>query len=173
MPSVESDLDGDISEMLIGESNELSPTNNHDESSSSLLTSFLDESNEPFNDYLHPLPSQTLSRKLLLLSKQRRDDVEEQHQRKQFNGPSISASSSLPAEFNINAAIAESGFADPSQSHKIDSLSRLSESTRLSPSLQALVEKNSFARTWLATLLQNMMQEQPVPYIFKYGRRRK
>lgn len=47
------------------------------------------------------------------------------------------------------------------------------EPIRLSASLKKLVETNPIARAWLTLLLQKLMQEQPVPYIFKYGRRRK
>lgn len=59
---------------------------------------------------------------------------------------------------------------------KADSTSnfnQIDEPIRLSPSLKTLVETNPFARAWLTMLLQKLMQEQHVPYIFKYGRRRK
>ena len=50
---------------------------------------------------------------------------------------------------------------------------QIDEPIRLSPSLKTLIETNPFARAWLTMLLQKLMQEQHVPYIFKYGRRRK
>ena len=50
---------------------------------------------------------------------------------------------------------------------------QLGESPRLSASLRNLVESNPIARAWLKLLLEKLMQEQPAPYIFKYGRRRK
>ncbi|CAF0941614.1 unnamed protein product [Didymodactylos carnosus] len=42
---------------------------------------------------------------------------------------------------------------------------------RLSPSLKQMIETNPFARAWLALLLRKIVQEQPVPYIFKYGKK--
>jgi len=171
VPSVDYDLGGDISEMLVGESNELSTTNDHDDDSSSSFASSLDASNMPFDFYLHPSPSESLSRKLLLLQKQHQqkdEEEEDEQQQKRSNSPSISASHSLPPQFNINSA-----FADPSNANNVVNFSQLSESTRLSPSLKNLVETNPFARAWLTMLLQKVMEEQPVPYIFKYGRRRK
>ena len=178
VPSVDYDLGGDISEMLIGESNELSPMNNPDDSSaaaeasSSSFASSLDASNEPFDVYLQPMPSQSLSRKLFLSSKarlfNREEEDEKDHQRKRFSSPSISAAPSLPTQFNFRSA-----YAVPSNGNSAANSNRLSESTRLTPSLQLLVESNPLARTWLTLLLQKVMEEQPVPYIFKYGRRRK
>jgi len=183
VPSVDYDLGGDISEMLIGESNELSTTDDHDDDSSSLSSSFassLDASNEPFHFYLHPSPSELFSRKLLLsLEKQHQqkeeeeEEEEQQRQQKRSTPPSISASPSLPTQFNLNSAVASAAFADPSHTNSVVNFSQLSESTRLSPSLKVLVETNPFARAWLTMLLQKVMEEQPVPYIFKYGRRRK
>jgi len=174
VPSVDYDLGGDISEMLVGESNELSTTNDHDDDSS--FASSLDASNVPFDFYFHPSPSESLSRKLLLLQKQHQqkdEEEEDEQQQKRSNSPSISASHSLPPQFNINSAVAAAAFADPSNANNVVNFSQLSESTRLSPSLKNLVETNPFARAWLTMLLQKVMEEQPVPYIFKYGRRRK
>jgi hypothetical protein len=177
VPSVDYDLGGDISEMLIGESNELPTIDDHDDDLSSLSSSFassLDASNEPFHFYLHPSPSESFSRKLLLSLEKRHQQKEEeeeqqqQQQQKRSNPPSNIASPSLPTQLNINSA-----FADPSQANSVVNFSQLSESTRLSPSLKILVETNPFARAWLTMLLQKVMEEQPVPYIFKYGRRRK
>ena len=65
---------------------------------------------------------------------------------------------------------------DTSSLSKGDSTSnfnQIDEPIRLSPSLKTLIETNPFARAWLTMLLQKLMQEQHVPYIFKYGRRRK
>jgi len=174
--SVDYDLGGDISEMLIGESNELSTADDHDDNLSSLSSSFassLDASNEPFDIYLHPSPSELLSRKLLLSLQK---EEEQQRQQKRSTLPSMSALPSLPSlptQFNLKSAAAAATFADPSHANSVVNLSQLSESTRLSPSLKTLVETNPFARAWLTMLLQKVMEEQPVPYIFKYGRRRK
>jgi hypothetical protein len=172
VPSVDYDLGGDISEMLIGESNELSTIDNHDHDLSSSFASSLDASNQPFHFYLHPIPSELFSRKLLLsLQKQHQEEEEQKQQQRQLKRstpPSNIALPSLPTQFNINSA-----FADPSHANSVVNLSQLSESTRLSPSLKILVETNPFARAWLTMLLQKVMEEQPVPYIFKYGRRRK
>jgi len=176
VPSVDYDLGGDISEMLIGENNKLSTTNDHDDESSSFASS-LDAFNEPFNFYLHPSPSKSMSSKLLLLSlqnpHQQREEEEEQQQYKRSNLPSNSASPSLPTQFNLNSAVAAAAFTDPSSTNSVVNFSQLSDSTRLSPSLKTLVETNPLARAWLTMLLQKVMEEQPVPYIFKYGRRRK
>jgi len=181
VPSVDYDLGGDISEMLIGESDELLTTSDHHDDSSSLssssIVSSLDASNEPFDFYLHPSPSKSLSRKLLLsLQKQpqrKEEKQEERQQHKRTTLQSISASPSLPTQFNLNSAVAAAAFANPSHANSVVNFSQLSESTRLSPSLKVLVETNPFARAWLTMLLQKVMEEQPVPYIFKYGRRRK
>jgi hypothetical protein len=137
VPSVDNDSGGDISEMLIGESNE---------DDDSALSS-IDVSNEPSKYYTEP-SSKLLFRKLL-----------NQHKR-----------SSTP-EFNLNSAVAT--FADSSNANSVVNLKQLKEPIRLSPSLKTLVETNPFARAWLSMLLQKLMQEQHVPYIFKYGRRRK
>jgi hypothetical protein len=173
--SVDHDLGGDISEMLIGENNELPTADDHDDDLSSLSSTFassLDASNEPFNFYLHPSPSKSFSRKLLLsLQKQhhqKEEEEQQQRQQKRSTPPSISASPSLPTQFNLKSV-----FVDPSHANSVVNFSQLSESTRLSPSLKTLVETNPFARAWLTMLLQKVMEEQPVPYIFKYGRRRK
>jgi hypothetical protein len=169
VPSVDYDLGGDISEMLIGESNELSTTNNHDDDSAlSSFASSLDGFNVPFDFYLKPIPSKSLSRNLLFLKKhqEQKEEEEEQQQQKRANSPSST-------QFNVNSAVPSAAFADPSNANGGVNFSQLSESTRLSPSLKILVEKNPFARAWLSLLLQKVMEEQPVPYIFKYGRRRK
>jgi len=174
VPSVDYDLGGDISEMLISESNELLTNDDHDDDSlSSAFTSSLDAPNEPLNFYFHPVSSDSLTRKLLLSSqKQNQKEAEEvQQQQQQQKKRSTQTSPSLPTQFNLNSAAA--AFADPSQANSVVNFSQLSESTRLSPSLKALVETNPFARAWLTMLLQKVMEEQPVPYIFKYGRRRK
>ncbi|CAF1108918.1 unnamed protein product [Didymodactylos carnosus] len=42
---------------------------------------------------------------------------------------------------------------------------------RLSPSLKQMIDTNPFARAWLGLLLKKIVQEQPVPYIFKYGKK--
>jgi len=171
VPSVDYDLGGDISEMLIGENNELPTT---DDDSSSSFTSSLDTPNESFNFYLHSSPSESLSRKLSLKKQHRKKELEEQQrQQKRSTPPSISASPSLPTQFNPKSASASAGFADQSHANSVVNLNHLSESTRLSPSLKILVDTNPLARTWLTILLQKVMEEQPVPYIFKYGRRRK
>ena len=143
VPSVDNDSGGDISEMLIGESNE------DDDSSLSSIDVF----NEPFEIYLQPsLSPKFLSRKLLLLQKQ--------HQQKRSTTP-----------FNLKSAVA--ALAESSNPDSVVNLSELKEPIRLSPSLQQLVKTNPFARTWLTMLLDKLMQEEPTPYIFKYGRRRK
>ena len=146
-----------------------------------LLLLLLMHSMSHFDFNFHSSPSQSLSRKLiLLLEKQRqqregKEDQQQQHQQQQKRAtpPSSGPSSSLPSQFNLHSAAVAAAFADPSHANNVVNLSRLSESTRLSPSLQALVETNPFARAWLTLLLQKVMEEQPVPYIFKYGRRRK
>jgi len=182
--SVDYDLGGDTSEMLIGESNELLKTNDHDDHSSlssSSIVSSLDASSEPFDIYIHPSPSKSSSRKLLLSLQKHREqkeeeeeeEDEEERQQKRSMSSSISASTSLPTQFNLNSDAAAAAFSDPSNANSVVNFSQLSESTRLSPSLKILVETNPFARAWLTMLLQKVMEEQPVPYIFKYGRRRK
>jgi len=177
VPSVDYDLGGDISEMLMGESSELSKVDDdHDDDfSSSSFASSLDAPNEPYDFYLHSSPSESLSRKLLLSLKKKyqQKEHEDEEQQKRSTPSSINASPSLPTQFNLNSAVAAAAFADPSQADDVVNLSQLSESTRLSPSLKILVETNPFARAWLTVLLQKVMEEQPVPYIFKYGRRRK
>jgi len=152
VPSVDNDSGGDISEMLIGESNE-------DDDSS---LSSVDRSNEPDEYYIQPLSSKFLSKKLLLLKKQHEQEDKQEKR---------SSSSSSTTQFNINTAVDE--LTDPNNANSVVKLNQLKESIRLSPSLKNLVETNPFARTWLTMLLQKLMQEQSVPYIFKYGRRRK
>lgn len=171
VPRFEYDLGGDITEMLVGESNEYSsmPTDDDDDDDASLpnISSF-----ESLNSYVHPL-----SRKLFVQTakhlqgeddnNQAEDEEEEaEEKRKRSNPPMFNVPAS---QFNIKSAFPT----DPLNSNSIVNLNRLSESTRLSPSLQTLVETNPFARAWLTMLLQKVMEEQPVPYIFKYGRRRK
>jgi hypothetical protein len=181
VPSVDYDLGGDISEMLTGENNKFLTNNDHDDDLSSSIVSYPDASNELFDLYLHPSPNEVLSRKLLLsLQNQHKKEEEEEDQQQQQQlhkrsmSPSISGSPSLPTQFNFNTAAAAAAFADPSHANSVVNFSQLSESTRLSPSLKALVKSNPFARTWLTLLLQKVMEEQqPTPYIFKYGRRRK
>ena len=134
VPSVDNDSGGDISEMLIGESND---------DDDSLLPS-TDVFNEPLEFYAQP----SSSRKLLLNQEKR----------------------SAP-QFNINSAVA--ALADSTNADSVVNLNQLKDPIRLSPSLKTLVETNPFARAWLTMLLQKLMQEQPTPYIFKYGRRRK
>jgi hypothetical protein len=145
VPSVDNDSGGDISEMLIGESNE-----NEDSSLSSIHAS-----NEPFEYYIQPSSSKFLLRKLLQEQKQ-------QQQQKR---------SSSPTQFNVNSAVA--ALTASNNANSAVNLNELKESIRLSPSLKALIEANPFARVWLTILLKKLMEEQPAPYIFKYGRRRK
>jgi hypothetical protein len=168
VPSFDYDLGGDISEMLIGENNELSTTNEHDDDSSPSFASSLHSSNEPFNFYLNPSSSESLSRKLLLSLKKEEEEQQQQQQKRAYPS-SISTSHTLPTQFNFNSA----AFPDQSHANSVANLDQLSEAGRLSPSLKILVETNPFARAWLTMLLQKVMEEQPVPYIFKYGRRRK
>jgi len=174
--SVDYDLGGDIYEMLIGESNELLKTNDQNDgsSSSSSIVSSPDASNESFDIYLHPSSSKSLSRKVFIsLQKQHQQEKEDRQQKKRTTPTSFSGSSSLPTQFNLNSGVAEAVFSDPSHANSVVNFSQLSESTRLSPSLKAMLETNPFARAWLTILLQKVMEDQPVPYIFKYGRRRK
>jgi len=162
VPSVDYDLGGDMSEMLIGESNTLSPT---DDDSPSFASS-LDAPNQLFNFYLHPSSAELFSRKFFLPLQ--REEKEEQNQQKRSTPVP-----SLATQFNFNSPMATSALVDPSHTNSVVNLSQLSEAGRLSPSLKVLVETNPFARAWLTMLLQKVMEEQPVPYIFKYGRRRK
>lgn len=165
VPRVDYDLGGDISEMLIGESNEL-PTPDDD---ASPFTSSLDVSNEPFQIYSHPL-----SRKLFLSSQNEDERRQQQQQKQQKQQKRSTPTPLLPAQFNFNPAVAATNFADPSHANSVVNFDQLSEAGRLSPSLKHLIERNQLARAWLTMLLQKVMEEQqPVPYIFKYGRRRK
>lgn len=170
MPRVEYDLGGDIAKMLIGESNEFSsmPIDDDDENDTALPTiSSFDHSIESFNNYVHPL-----TRKLFVTTAKHLQDeddnnkAEKAEQTKRSNSPMFNSPAS---QFNVKSAFP----IDPLNSNSIANFNSLSESTRLSPSLQKLVETNPFARAWLSILLQKVMEEQPVPYIFKYGRRRK
>jgi hypothetical protein len=52
-------------------------------------------------------------------------------------------------------------------------LQQFGDSPPISQSLKQSVEGNPLMRAWLGILLQKLMEEQPQPYIFKYGRRRK
>lgn len=178
--SIDYDLGGDISQMLTGENNELSTMTDYDDDSS-LFTPSFDESHEPLDFYRHSSSSKSLSRKLLsLLNKQNpQKQVKEankkgnEQQQKRSQSSLTNTSPSLPTPFNFNSASATGRFADPSHTNGVADYRNLSESTRLSPSLQILVEKNPIARAWLTLLIKQIMEEQPVPYIFKYGRRRK
>ena len=185
VPNTEYDLSGDISEMLTGESNELTTTNDHDADSLSYVSS-VDASNQILDFYLDPSPSQPLSRELslLLLRKQNgqkeETELQQQQQRQEQEiqekrSPSsiISTSTSLPTQFDLHSAVAAGTYADRSDANNVTSLSQLSESIRLSPSLKILVERHPLMRTWLLILLQKVMEERPPPSIFKYGRRRK
>jgi hypothetical protein len=179
LPSIDNDVvGGDDSEMLIGESNESSlpqsstisnDDDNDDSSSSSFPTTSSSSSsgeisNEPFDFYLQLSPVKSLSREFLSPQNRHHQQID-QHKR--------SSSPSSASNFNFNSAATIAALADTSNANNVVNLSQLSESTRLSPSLKILVETNPFARAWLTVLLQKIMQEQPVPYIFKYGRRRK
>jgi hypothetical protein len=113
--------------------------------------SAIDLSNEPLKYYLKPSSSSSSSSLLSNMF----------HQEKR----------SSPTQFNINSAVA--ALADSSNGNSVVNLNQLKEPIRLSPSLKTLVETNPFARAWLTLLLQKLMQDQHVPYIFKYGRRRK
>ena len=114
---------------------------------------FTGESDED-SDASDEASSRFLSRKLFLLENQR--------QQKR---------SSPTARFHVSPAVA----ALPESTNQAPAVDyeQLPEPIRLSPSLKKLVETNPFARAWLTLLLQKLMQEQPAPYIFKYGRRRK
>jgi hypothetical protein len=119
---------------------------NEDDDSS---LSSIDVSNEPVEYYLQPSRSSKLLFRKFLQQEKR---------------------SSTP-EFNLKSVVA--ALADSSHANSVVNLNQLKDPIRLSPSLQTLVETNPFARAWLTMLLQKLMQEQHVPYIFKYGRRRK
>ncbi|CAF2561713.1 unnamed protein product [Rotaria sp. Silwood2] len=143
--NVDNNLSGDNIEMLFGDSNE-----NDD-----LPLSSVDVSNEPYEYDFEPSSSvKFLSRKLLLLQNQHQD-------KRALPSPS-------KLHFNFNTAANK--FIDSSHTNNIN---QLNEPIRLSSSLKNLVETNPFARAWLTMLLQKLMQEQTMPYIFKYGRRRK
>jgi len=171
--------------MLIGESNESSlphsSTISNDDDDSSSSSSFAtavssssssssgEISNEPFDIYLQLLPTKSSSREFLSPRNRNYQQKTQQHKR--------SSTSSPMSNFNFNSA-AVAALADPSNANNVVNLSQLSESTRLSPSLKLMVETNPVARAWLILLLQKAMKEQHVPeqhvpYIFKYGRRRK
>ncbi|CAF0860918.1 unnamed protein product [Rotaria sp. Silwood1] len=155
VPSVDNDLSGDNLEMLIGDSNE-----NDD-----LSLSSIDISNEPYEFDIEPSSSSSLSssslkflfRKSLLLPNQ-------QHDKRAL-------SSSSKINFNFNTAANK--LADSFHTKNVANLNQLNEPIRLSSSLKHLVETNPLARAWLTMLIQKLMQEQTMPYIFKYGRRRK
>ncbi|CAF2081324.1 unnamed protein product [Rotaria magnacalcarata] len=183
IPSIDYDLGGDISQMLIGESNELPSTMNDHDDDSSFLASSLDAIHEPSDFYRQPSSSKSsLSRKLLLLlnkqhqQKQEEEDENEDEDEKQNKRSSISSNnkpSSLMAQFNLNSALATGGHADPLHTNSDPNHSQSNDATRLSPGLKLLIEKNPLARIWISLLIQKLSEEQSVPYIFKYGRRRK
>lgn len=164
MPKIDSDLGGDISEMLLGESNELSSMatdddNDDGDDDDTVIAdlSSLDRSSDSLNNYIHPFSS-----KFFLTTAKHLQDAKNKQEEKKRSIPPV-------GPFNLKSTLPT----DPLNSNSMSNINRLSESTRLSPSLQNLVETNPFARAWLAMLLQKVMEEQPVPYIFKYGRRRK
>jgi hypothetical protein len=126
-----------------GDSSEILIGESNEDDDSSL--SSIDLSNEPLEFYFQPSSSKLLFRKFL-------------NQQKRSSTP----------QFNMNSVVKTN--ADP---NNVVNLNQLKEPIRLSPSLKTLVETNPFARAWLTMLLQKLMQEQHVPYIFKYGRRRK
>jgi len=132
-----------------GEISEMSTGQTTDDDDDDDLSPFssLDLSNERSEYYLQP-SSKLLFRKLL-------------HQQKRASTP----------KFNFHSAVAV--LADSSKADSATNFNQLEEPIRLSPSLKTLIETNPFARAWLTMLLQKLMQEQHVPYIFKYGRRRK
>ncbi|CAF4238568.1 unnamed protein product [Rotaria socialis] len=167
--------------MLIGESNELSSTINDHDDGSSFLASSLDAIHEPSDFYRQPSSSKSsLSRKLLLLLNQQHqqkqeeeDEDEDAKQNKRSSTSSNNTSSSLLAQFNLNSALATGGHVDPLHTNNDPNHSQSNDATRLSPGLKLLIEKNPLARIWISLLIQKLLEEQPVPYIFKYGRRRK
>jgi hypothetical protein len=126
-----------------GDSSEILIGESNEDDDSSL--SSIDLSNESLEFYFQPSSSKLLFRKFL-------------NQQKRSSTP----------QFNMNSVVKTN--ADP---NNVVNLNQLKEPIRLSPSLKTLVETNPFARAWLTMLLQKLMQEQHVPYIFKYGRRRR
>ena len=166
VPSVDYDLGGDIAEMLIGESNEynaMPDDDDDDDDDDTAIPPYLSTLDQSNTDLIH-----SLSRKLFLSTAKHRSN-QNHNDKQEHKRLSPSTLSTPPGQFNLKSAFPT----DQLNSNNIVNLSRLSESTRLSPSLQILVETNPFARAWLTMLLQKVMEEQPVPYIFKYGRRRK
>ncbi|CAF1466673.1 unnamed protein product [Rotaria magnacalcarata] len=151
VPLVDHDSNGDDFEMFFGDSNE------NDGSS----LSYIDRFNEPLESYPQSSSSSSsssslkfLPRKLLLLQKQKR-------------------SSQLSTKTHFNSYTASNNLADASHADNAAAASELNDSIRLSASLKNLIQTNPFARAWLTLLLQKIMQDQSMPYIFKYGRRRK
>ncbi|CAF3278242.1 unnamed protein product [Rotaria socialis] len=147
VPSVDYDSNRDDFEMFFGDSNE------NDDSS----LSYIDRFNEPLESYPQSSSSPSLEflpRKLLLLQKQKR-----------------SSQLSPKTHFNFNRA--SNDLAGASHTDNAAVASELNDSIRLSASLKNLIQTNPFARAWLTLLLQKLTQEQPMPSIFKYGRRRK
>ncbi|CAF1323735.1 unnamed protein product [Adineta ricciae] len=114
---------------------------------------FIDESNED---------DDSSDEQLLNISPRKFFALESQYQQKRSpSSPRVHANSAV-------ATLAESSSIDNAVDYD-----QFQEPIRLSSSLRKLVETNPLARAWLTMLLQKLMQEQPVPYIFKYGRRRK
>ncbi|CAF1321241.1 unnamed protein product [Adineta ricciae] len=114
---------------------------------------FVDESNED---------DDSSDEQLLNISPRKFFALESQHQEKR-SPPS--------PRVHVNSAVAT--LAESSSIDNAVDYDQFQEPIRLSSSLRKLVETNPLARAWLTMLLQKLMQEQPVPYIFKYGRRRK
>ena len=177
LPSVDYDLGGDISAMLIGESNELSSANEHHGSSAASVASSEDSASEPVYFYRQSAPSKSSSRKLFFSAQrhpyEQYGDETGVRQRKRFTSSVIHVARSLPAHINVDADMTATEDADESYGDNIVDDSRLAGSPAIAPSLQAFVDNNPIARRWLNLLLKRVMEEQSVPYIFKYGRRRK
>ena len=183
LPSVDYDLGGDISAMLIGESNELSTDGEHHDSPVPSLASSEETANEPVYFYHHSAPSKSLSRKLSFSAHQRHSHKQQQQQqhgdetgarqRKRFTSSVVNDAHSLPADINVDSDMTATEVADESDGDRVIDYSQLAGSPVIAPSLQAFVDKNPIARVWLTILLQKVMADQSVPYIFKYGRRRK
>ncbi|CAF1305714.1 unnamed protein product [Rotaria sordida] len=154
--NVDLNSNGDNFEMLIGDSNE-----NDDLSSSSI-----DISNGPYEFDLEPsLSSSSSSSSSFKFLPIKSFLLKIQNQEKR--------ALSSPSKLNINYNAVVNKLADASRANNIANLNQLNEPIRVSSSLKNLVETNPFARAWLTMLLQKLMQEQTMPYIFKYGRRRK
>jgi hypothetical protein len=100
------------------------------------------------------------SRKLFRLFKQL--EQEEKHRKR---------SSSTSKQSKPNSALA--AWASSAHGGSRVNLNHASDSIPLSPSLKILVKNNPLLQTWLAMLLEKLLEEKSAPYIFKYGRRRK